>query len=117
MKPTDPDADAEAALLGKWKPGKEAATFALELDGDNGLIRVTVKIDGAGMHLLKLEKPDGEVETFTEARLKRVKAAPKKDAQTSPNGAVKNGLALIRLEDSRHFVEAFQSRFNKLKEK
>ena len=117
VKPTDPDADAEATLLGKWKPGKEAGTLALELDGDNGLLRVMVKIDGAGMHLLKLEKPDGEVETFTEARLKRVKAAPKKDAQTSPNGAAQNGLALIRLENSKLIVEAFQSRFNKLKEK
>ena len=117
VKPTDPDADAEATLLGKWKLGKEAGTLALELDGDNGLIRVTVKIDGAGMHLLKLEKPDGEVDTFTEARLKRVKAAPKKDAQTSPNGATQNGLALIRLEDSKLIVVAFQSRINKQLEK
>lgn len=74
VKPTDAEAEV---LLGKWKPGKEADTLALELDGDNGLIRVTVKIDGTGMHLLQIEKPDGEVETFSEARLKRMKAAPK----------------------------------------
>lgn len=88
-KPTDPDAPANAVMLGEWKRGKAAGTLDLAVDADDGLAKVRVKIAGGGLQLLRLEKPNGEVEEYTETRLKRVKADPKKDAAVPPKGAAK----------------------------
>jgi len=79
-------ADAEAVMLGEWKRGKKAGTLELAVDSDNGLVRVTAKLGEAGIQMLRIEKPDGDVEEFTEARLKRVK----KDAAAPPKGVAKN---------------------------
>lgn len=77
------DPNGEAIYSGTWKATGYGLSAQILTD-DGQQVTVEMVTTAKGLAIRKVIDPDGEEQVFIEARLKRVKAAPKKDAKAPP---------------------------------